>query len=98
MRRRTCTHFGRSATIPRAANLKGYSNAPPGGIIYPQGPIEQDHGADDMAKKTRTSLILAQAAFISLMAVIGAYGDSNRDKACPLPASGAHHCATVAKR
>ncbi|MEI4232860.1 hypothetical protein [Roseovarius sp. D22-M7] len=51
-----------------------------------------------MAKKTRTSLILAQAAFISLMAVIGAYGDSDRDKACPLPAAGAHHCAAAGNR
>lgn len=75
-----------------------YPDAPDRGMIYPQGSTYKDHGADDMAHKTRTSIILAQAAFITLMAVIGAYGDSGRDKACPLPASAAQHCATVAKR
>ncbi len=47
-----------------------------------------------MRKTSRTTIILAQAAFISVMAVIGAYGDSDRDRACPLPKSGAHHCET----
>lgn len=46
----------------------------------------------------RTTIILAQAAFISLMAVIGASGDSDRDKACPLPKSNAHHCETHVTR
>lgn len=46
----------------------------------------------------RTAIILAQAGFISMMAVIGAYGDSKRDKACPLPESGAHHCAVPVAR
>jgi|GEM_PF-1113615 hypothetical protein len=46
----------------------------------------------------RTAIILAQAGFISMMAVIGAYGDSKRDKACPLPESSAHHCAAPVTR
>jgi len=46
----------------------------------------------------RTAIILAQAGFISMMAVIGAYGDSDRDKACPLPEAGAHHCAAPVTR
>jgi hypothetical protein len=46
----------------------------------------------------RTTIILAQAAFISAMAVIGAYGDSDRERACPLPASTAHHCAAPVTR
>lgn len=46
----------------------------------------------------RTAIILAQAAFISGMAVIGAYGDSDRDKACPLPKSSAHHCTATVPR
>ena len=46
----------------------------------------------------RTKIILAQAVFISMMAVIGAHGDSDRGKACPLPLSGAYHCATPVTR
>lgn len=46
----------------------------------------------------RTMIILAQAAFLSLMAVIGAQGDSSREKTCPLPKSSAHHCAAPQSR
>jgi hypothetical protein len=42
----------------------------------------------------RTIVILAQAAFISMVAVIGAYGDSDHKAPCPLPAAAeaAQHC------
>jgi hypothetical protein len=55
-------------------------------------------GKKHEAKTMRTAIILAQAGFISMMAVIGAYGDSDRDKACPLPEAGAHHCAAPVTR
>ncbi len=46
----------------------------------------------------RTTIILVQAALISMMAVIGAFGDSDRERACPLPKSTAHHCAAPTER
>lgn len=55
-------------------------------------------GKEHEAKDMRTAIILAQAGFISMMAVIGAYGDSDRDKTCPLPETSAHHCAAHVTR
>lgn len=35
----------------------------------------------------RATLIIFQAAILSLLAVVGAMGDSGQDQTCPLPAS-----------
>ncbi|WP_281350469.1 hypothetical protein [Roseovarius bejariae] len=35
----------------------------------------------------RAALIIFQAAILSLLAVVGAMGDSGQDQACPLPSS-----------
>ncbi|MGX0877380.1 hypothetical protein ACSSV4_002068 [Roseovarius sp. MBR-154] len=42
----------------------------------------------------RTIIILAQAAILSMVAVIGAYGDNDQKTPCPLPAAAeaAQHC------
>lgn len=42
----------------------------------------------------KTIIILAQAAILSMVAVIGAYGDNDQKTTCPLPATAesAAHC------
>jgi hypothetical protein len=41
----------------------------------------------------RSTLIILQAAILSILAVVGAMGDSGQDHSCPLPSSQAdQHC------
>ncbi|WP_306152341.1 hypothetical protein [Roseovarius sp. MMSF_3281] len=41
----------------------------------------------------RATMIILQAAVLSILAVVGAMGDSGQDQSCPLPSAQAdQHC------
>jgi len=84
--RRICTDFRRSRKDDAFARRfpLTFRAAPP--ILAKR--------AEKRGAAMRTIVILAQAAFISMVAVIGAYGDSDHKAPCPLPAAAeaAQHC------